>query len=298
MNLFASRSDLPLDRDASSRYLPWLVALMVFLAAVAVASMFVLHGLIERWDRDVVGTLTVQVAPAVGEGGTAATGARLEAVMGVLRDTAGIAAVRPLDQSELVALVEPWLGNSDLVADLPLPQLIDVRLEPKADVDLARLSQRLAAVAPGVSLDDHRTWLSRLVNLSRTIEWLAAAIVVLIGSVTALTVVYAVRTGMAIHDEVIQVLHLTGAHDDYIARQFADHAFASGMRGGFIGISLAVPTLVAISWMARRIEGGFLPELSLSLTGWMVVALLPAAVGVLAMMTARLTVHRAIARMW
>ncbi len=298
MKLFASRSDLPLDRDASSRYLPWLVALMVFLAAVAVASMFVLHGLIERWDRDVVGTLTVQVAPIVGEGGAIGTRERLDAVTRLLRDTPGVAAVRALEQSELVALVEPWLGSSDMVADLPLPRLIDVRLDPNADIDLAQLSKRLATVAPGVSLDDHRTWLSRLVNLSRTIEWLAAGIVALIGSVTALTVVYAVRTGMAVHDEVIQVLHLTGAHEDYVARQFADHAFALGMRGGFIGISLAVPTLVMVSWMARQIEGGFLPALSLSLTGWMAVTLLPAAAGLLAMVTARITVHRAIARMW
>ena len=99
------------------------------------------------------------------------------------------------------------------------------------------------------------------------------------------------------HGEVIQVLHLTGAQDDYVARQFAEHAFVLGLRGGLFGLSLAVPALMAVAWMARQIEGGFLPDLSLPLFGWVAIALLPAAAALLAMLTARLTVHRTVAGM-
>jgi len=150
---------------------------------------------------------------------------------------------------------------------------------------------------PGVSLDDHRVWLSRLINLSLTTQWVAIGIVVLIGFVTSATVVYATRTGMAVNKGVIEVLHLIGAHDDYIARQFADRAFSLGFSGGLIGIALAVPTLGVIGWAARRVEGGFLPSLSLPIFGWVVIALLPLAAAALAMYTARLTVHGTLARM-
>lgn len=295
--ILTRRSDLPLRNDATSRFLPWLVALMVFLASLALAMMFVISNLVERWDRDIAGTLTVQVAPVLGEGGEVGTQERVDAALKLLRETPGVVAARALAQPELVSLVEPWLGSSELVKDLPLPRLLDVTIDPRHRVDIDALARQLAQTVAGASLDDHRVWLSRLVNLSRTIELVAATTVLLIGLVTALTVVYATRTGMAVHGEVIEVLHLTGAQDDYIARQFAERVFTLGLIGGGMGIGLAVPALIAIAWMARNIEGGFLPDLSLPVAGWLAIAVLPALVALLMMVTARFTVHRTLSRL-
>ncbi|MBC7907562.1 MAG: cell division protein [Rhodospirillaceae bacterium] len=291
------RSDLPLKGDATSRFLPWLVALMVYLSAVAVAGTFVLAGLVSRWDHDVAGTLTVQIAPVPGEAGEMLTDERVRQAADLLRRSTGVTAARPLDKKQTLALLEPWLGSAEVVKDLPLPRLIDVTIDPDSRMDLGDLADRLGQSVPGASLDDHRIWLSRLINLSLTTQWLAIGIVLLIGGVTSATVIYATRTGMAVHKSVIEVLHLIGAHDDYIARQFADRAFSLGFAGGLLGVALAVPTLFAIGWAARRVEGGFLPQLSLSIAGWVVIALLPFAAAGLAMYTARLTVHGTLARL-
>ena len=293
------RSDLPITDDATSRFLPWLIAPMVFLCAVALASVFVLSGLIGRWDRDVSGTLTVEIAAAAGEAGAAAerTRDRVAQAIALLKATPGITRARPLSQDQLVALLAPWLGNSDLLSELPLPALIDVSIEAGAAVDLDGLSRKLAESVPGASLDDHRIWLAKLIDLSRSIEWLAIGIVVLIGGVTSATVVYATRTGMAVHREVIEVLHLIGATDDYIARQFAHRAFILGLRGGLFGLALNLPILIAIGVGAKRMEGGFLADLSLPLIGWAAVLALPAFAAALAMLTARATVHGTLARM-
>ncbi|MCR6629289.1 MAG: cell division protein [Magnetospirillum sp.] len=295
--MLGRRSDLPLKGDATSRFLPWLVALMVYLSAVAVAGTFVLAGLVGRWDHDVAGTLTVQVAPVPGEAGEMLTDERVRQAVDLLRRTTGVKAARALDKQQIVALLEPWLGSAEVVRDLPLPRLIDVSVDPDARMDLGDLAERLNQVVPGASLDDHRVWLSRLINLSLTTQWLAIGIVVLIGGVTSATVVYATRTGMAVHKGVIEVLHLIGAHDDYIARQFADRAFALGFAGGLIGLGFAVPTLWVIGWAAKRVEGGFLPQLSLPVVGWVAIGLLPLAAAGLAMYTARLTVHGTLARL-
>ncbi|HSV29747.1 MAG TPA: FtsX-like permease family protein, partial [Candidatus Omnitrophota bacterium] len=209
----------------------------------------------------------------------------------------GITAARALDKHQTLALLEPWLGSADVVRDLPLPRLVDVTVDAEARIDLGALSDRLGKAVPGATLDDHRVWLSRLIGLSRTVEWMALGIVVLIGSVTAGTVVYATRTGMAVHHGVIEVLHLIGAHDDYIARQFADRAFTLGFAGGMLGLAMAVPALTAIGWAAKRLEGGFVPSLSLPLFGYVAIGLLPLAAALLAMLTARLTVHGTLARM-
>ena len=295
--MLGRHSDLPLKGDDTSRFLPWLVALMVYLSAVSLAGVFVLNGLVHSWDHDVSGTLTVQVQPVPGEAGEALTDERVRQAVELMRRTQGVLAARALDKKQILALLEPWLGNTDVVKDLPLPRLIDVTIDPDANLELLELADRLARTVPGATLDDHRIWLSRLINLSRTTEWVAIAILVLIGCVTSATVIYATRTSMAVHRGVIEVLHLIGAHDDYIARQFADRSFALGFSGGVIGLALAVPSLTAIGWAARRIEGGFLPSLSLPVTGWVMIAMLPVIAAGLAMLTARLAVHATLARM-
>src|SRR3954465_6665855 len=63
------RIDLPPAGDGSGRFLPWIIALMVYLAALALAGMMALHGAIERWDSALVGTLTVQLPPPPRAGG-------------------------------------------------------------------------------------------------------------------------------------------------------------------------------------------------------------------------------------
>jgi cell division transport system permease protein len=299
MMMFGRRSDLPLKDDATSRFLPWLVAPMVFLCGVALAGVFILNALIGRWDRDVSGTLTVEIAAAPGEASESAerTRQRVEVALRLLNDTPGIIHARALTQEQLVALLAPWLGNSDLLQELPLPALIDVSMAPDSHIDLAALSKKLSQAVPGTSLDDHRVWLAKLINLSRSIEWLAVGMVLVIGAVTSATVVYATRTGMAVHREVIEVLHLIGATDDYIARQFADRAFALGLKGGVIGFAINAPFLFGLDLLARRFEGGFLTGLSLPVPGWIAVLLLPLMAALLAMLTARGTVHQTLARL-
>jgi cell division transport system permease protein len=293
------RSDLPLQYDATSRFLPWLVAPMVFLCAIALAGVFILSALIGRWDRDVSGTLTVEIAAAPGEISESAERTRqwVDSAVRLLNATPGIVAARALTQDQLVALLAPWLGNSDLVRELPLPALIDVTVRPDDPPDLDALSQKLRAVVPGASIDDHRVWLARLIGLSRSIEWLAIGVVVLIGGATSATVVYATRTGMAVHREVIEVLHLIGATDDYIARQFADRAFVLGLRGGLIGLLLTVPLLMLVGAGTQQLEGGFLADLTLPLAGWVAILALPVMAAILAMTTARVTAHRILIRL-
>jgi len=295
--MIGRRSDLPVRGDPGSRFLPLLVAMMVFLSSIGVAAAFVLGGVVSRWDRDVSGTLTIQVAPVPGEAGDILTEERVRLAVDLMRRTSGILSARALDKKQTLALLEPWLGNTDVVRDLPLPRLIDVSLDPDSRLNLVDLGDKLSRAVPGASLDDHRVWLSRLITLSKTTQWLSIGIVVLIGGVTSATVVYATRTGLDVHRDVIEVLHLIGAHDDYIARQFADRAFALGFAGGLIGLALAVPTLSTLGWATRNMEGGFLPQLSLPLSGYLVIGLLPLIAAALSMVTARLTVHGTLSRL-
>ena len=293
------RGDLPLDRDPTGRFLPWLVALMVYLAALALVCAMVMNKMVERWDTGLSGSITVQIPPKQGdptEAGAAAD-ASLDAVIEILLATPGVTSAEVLGPDEIVRLLEPWLGAGASYGDLPLPELIAVGIDRSAAPDFEELSRRLAQAAPGTILDDHQSWLGQLLDLARTIELVAALVVILVGASAATMVVFATRMGLAIHGRVIELLHLIGAQDSYVAREFEMHSLKLALRGGVFGLALAVITVVLVERLFERMEAALLPDLSLVPEEWALLALLPLVVAGIAMVTARLTVLGTLGRM-
>lgn len=297
--LVSLRTDLMIARDAGSRFLPWLIAVMVFMAALGLSASLGLKALIDGWRAEAAGTLTVQVMPVIGadEAARTATEVRLGEVLAMLRETPGVARAEALSEGELARLVAPWLGNDPLVRDLPLPRLIDVRLVDGAELDIDALTARLRAVSPEISVDAHQLWLSRLTGLAQGLRLLALVVMGLVVLATAATVVHATHASLSVHREQIAVLHQVGAHDGYIAGQYAGRWLRLGMVGGLFGLLLAAPTLIALGWLAGRLEGALIPELKLGLVDLLPVLVLPLLSALLAMLTARLTVLRVLARL-
>jgi cell division transport system permease protein len=291
------RLDIPLNRDSSVRFLPWIIALMVYLAGLALAGTLVLQAALEHWDSSLSGTLTVQLPPA-GDGKPDG----VAAAVALLRATPGVTRAEPLSREAIQRLIEPWLGTAMTAEQLSLPQLIDLRIDTAAPPDLAALRARLAAAVPGAALDDHRLWLDRLAGLVLSIEATALAIVLLIGGAAVLTVVFTTRAGLAVHHAVVEVLHLIGARDGYIAGQFQRQALDLALRGGIIGLVLTLATLFGIGHVgaATALFGErvrLLPSLALQPWHWLALLLLPFAASLIAMLTARITVLRALKRM-
>ena len=291
-------SDLALQRDASSRLLPWLIAFMVWLAAIALAGAMVLSTAGAKWRSGLAGTLTVQIVPVGGEG-PEALDERTRAALSLLRATAGVERAEALPEEHVLKLLEPWIGKGAFAGELglPLPRLIDVRVAEGAALDTGALGARLAASVPGAALDDHGVWLDRLLALAGAVEGVAYAVLALIGLAAVATVVFTTRTGLVIHQDEIELLHLIGAQDSYVARQFERHALGIGLRGGLAGLGLAVATLLLIGTLAGRIETGLLPPLSLTVVQWTGLAALAIAAALISVLTARFTVMRALARM-
>ena len=309
--MFRPRSDLSLEQDAAKRFLPWLIALIVYLAALALAGLMVLSTAASGWDRGLTGTLTVQIPPAASKNGAADSNsgpkarvdkaridkARVDKALEVLRATPGVAHAKALSREEMLALLEPWLGSGQFAEGLWLPALIDVRLKAQSGVNLEGLAATLDAAVPGASIDDHKRWFDRLILLVRSVELIAGGIVLLVSLAAVATVIFVTRTGLAIHHDVIELLHVMGAHDAYIARQFQFQALDMGLRGGAVGFALAASTLLALGYLSARIEAMLLPSLELNASQWLTLAALPFVLALISMITARVTVLRAIAKL-
>jgi len=292
--MLVRHSDLPLARDDSGRFLPWLIAFMVYLAALAATSAIAMQKVAARWDQGLAGRFTVQVPPP--ESG-AETVADIKAVLELLANTPGVASAEVLDESEVGALLEPWLGAGVMEQNLPLPRLIAVVVAGDSPPDPAALSARLSRIAPGTVVDDHQRWLGNLLAFARTIELVSILVVIAVGAIAVVSVVFVTRTGLSIHRQVIDLLHLIGAHDTYIARQFQLHALDLGLRGGLIGLGLAMFTVLLLGFLMGRSDSSLLPDLSLSFSEWLVLLLLPLATALIAMVTAWFTVLRTLSRL-
>lgn len=288
--------DIPFDRDGSGRFLPWLIALMVYLAALAASGGLALERALESWDRGLAGALTIELPPAKDPGAR-----DLDLALKAIRAAPGVLAARPLGRDEIAKLLEPWLGAA-LPQDLALPRLIDVRIDPAHGPDPAALAALVEKAAPGAVVDDHRLWLGRLASLVRSTEATAIAILLLIGAASVLTVIFTTRTGLSVHRDVIELLHLMGAGDGYIAAQFDRQALRLGLAGGALGIALALATLFLLGRAGEAAailgeDAATLPRLGLAAWDYAALAALPVAAAFLAMVTARLTVLRALAHM-
>lgn len=290
------RQAVPLDHDASGRYLPLLVAIMVYLAALALAGAMVANKLAARWDHGLAGALTVQLPPAAA-GSEDSGDPVLQGVADLLTGTEGVVSVEVMDTGAIAALLEPWLGDTALIGDLPLPRLIAVTVDPQAPPDLTALRRSVLAIAPGSLVDDHQRWLSHLLDLARAVEIMAAVVVALVVLAAAIMVAFVTRMGLAAHDQAIELLHLIGAQDSYVARQFQNHSLSLGLRGGLIGLLCALPTLYLARYLLERVQSDLLPDLGLRPYEWSLLVLLPLASALVTMVTARITVLRTLARL-
>jgi cell division transport system permease protein len=299
-------AELPLDGDPSTRFLPWVAAAVVYLAALALAAALTAREVIDRWQAALTGAITVEVpfpqAPADDERVSAAARRqaqteRIQAAMRVLLSTSGVGKVEPLDTARARQLLEPWLGSGGVSQDLPLPTLIDVSFARDAAPNLGDLAERLAQAVPGSRLDDHGLWLDGVRSLARAAQGLAVAVIAVVGLVAAAAVAFATRTGLSIHRDVVEVLHLIGAHNSYIGRQFSRHMFRLSLTGGALGLGAALATLAGVSQVLDVDVVPALQSLRLGLIGWLCLGFLPPIAGLVAWFAARLAVARQLARL-
>lgn len=281
---------LPDGREARG-VLPWVIAIMTFLAALAVAGGLMLYDATSQWRTTLSRSWTVQVV----EADPALREAQARAAVKLLAEIDGVTSVRALGDAEARALLEPWLGAGSQSADLPVPALIDVAVAPSASLSPANVRHRLQAVAPSARLDDHDRWLRQLGAFAGALQLTAFAIVVVSLLATMGVVGFSTRAGLMGHRATIEILHLMGAEDSAIGREFQRQYLFHGFKGGLAGVAAAVATIAGLGWMAQRLSSGLLGGFTPGPLVWLSLAVLPLAVAVLTMATARLTVHRALA---
>ena len=284
---------VPLPRLAGP--MPWVIAIMVALTVIAAAAGLSLHKTAVATGAELSRGITVQIV----EAGTEERARQATASIGRLRAAPGLVSVRQVPQAEVDALIEPWLGAGTADGEaIPVPALIDARMTGAVTpARLAALRASLRDVAPAARVDTQASWLRPVFGAIQSLQWLAIALVALLGFAMAAAVLLAARTALGNNRDTIEIVHLLGGTDGQIARIFQRAIGVDAVAGGVLGLALG---LVAVLFLGRRfaaLGAGLVDSGSLDWPEWAGLALIPLVTAVLAMLTARLTVLRALRRL-
>ncbi len=262
---------------------PYVIAIMMFVMVVIAAAGLALANAGALVAAGVENRYSVQIADGV---------AKAPAALQALQRAPGVAAVRPVPVSEMRETLERWLGPEGAKADLPLPGMIDVSLEPGASP--AEVARQVETAIPGARFVAHEAMLRPVLRAMRALYWLAFALVALIALATAAAVVLAARGALDTNKSTIEVMHGVGATDDQVAGLFQRKIALDSLAGGLAGAAAAAVVLLLVAgglgvWFDDFTGGPLLTAGDL-----VFLAALPLLGTVLATLVARMAVLRAL----
>ena len=282
----------PVRRSLMGGFLSAIVAVLIFISGIALTAVGSISALVENWNTSVTGTLTVQII-----GSPSTTVSKATAVVVALRQLPEVKRADIIARERIQELLKPWLNDDKLIADLPLPALLDVELNVPSALSVSHVTAAIKAIAADAIIDDHRVWLTRIADFAQGLRYVALALMTLALGALVLTVAFATRASLTEYVHVIEVLHFVGARDAHIASQFSWRALRQTLWGGVLGLMVFAPALAGIAWLARRIDVGVLPPVTLPLPYWIGLGLLPPAAALIASVVAMLTVRRSLSNM-
>ncbi len=239
--------------ERATLFLPWIIAVMVYLALLMVAALLSIDNTISRWQSDLSDRITL-VVPAPIEASSDIV--VLDELMAFLHAEPSIARAEPLSLTRLQSLLEPWLGPAARTEGLPLPSMVEVDLIRIEDATIAALRAKLQQRFPRVLLDDHRLWRTRLLAVGRILQTVAL-LATIVALTTALVIVaFGVHAATGRHATTIQLLRVMGAEDAYITAQFMPAVRRAAAWGSLAGLLFFLATYALL-----RVAGeGFAPQ--------------------------------------
>lgn len=298
------RSVMP-SQNRATRPLMLVIAAMTFLAAFSFGCLLIISHATSKWTSAMASAYTVQIMPVEDVDINEQAGELVK----LLSQRPEVSSAQLLGDQEITDLLEPWLGQANVLEDLPLPQLIDVKLRAGYDPDVEELAQLVEEAVPNARFDAHGQWRGQLMNAAASAQLIAFGILALVLISTIAIVAFATRAGLAANHEVVEVLHHIGARDAFIANEFQWHFFFTALRGGLIGAVAAILTFGTLAVVSSQglsgaafgdseaiVERGLVPQLMLPWPEYAALLLVPAVAGFAALITARRTVLASLAK--
>lgn len=270
------------------------MAVMCYLACLAIGALILVDRAVTSWTSGLSREMTIQVRIIRG----ADIAQEVEKARAIAASFPGIVEADVLDEGTAAKLLEPWLGTRSLEG-LPVPRLIRLVADTANPPDSAALEAALAVVQ-GARLDTHRKWEAELTRMARALSAVSYAILILISVSAIAIVIFATRAVLQANRHIVDLLHLVGARDSYIARQIDGRFLRTGLLSGFIGVGLGLLTFLLLglfggsseSGVAAASRGLLFSTPSIAIWSYGLLFAVPLAATLICLITARVTLMR------
>lgn len=280
-------SDIPFARDDAHRLLPAMIACLVGFAALLTALAISLSGSVEAKARDVAGLMQVEAPRSL-------KADAVEALTAQLRKTPGVRQAKLLADSEMEALLKPWLGNDFTIGDVPVPLIFDVKTDVadgKSVVDAKSFAAELQKIDRGIRVVDQGPWVGQMARATHLLQGLVLLVAGLLLACVVGMIVLVARTNLKLHFKAVSLLHMFGATDEYILRQFQWNNAWLAVRGAAVGVLFAL--LIFGGWvvLSHRWQSPIIPEVTFGFGHAIAFLMLPVLTALIALAATRLTVQ-------
>lgn len=274
------------------------IAIMSFLACLTLGGVSMVRATAASWESQISREVTIQIKPD--------DGLDMAATLVKARDLAltfvGTRTGTIMDDDATARLLEPWLGSGLDLKELPVPRLVIVTIDESNPPDFTAMRQLLQTEIPQAFLDDHRTWVDRLVSMAHTTVMIGAGILILVFTAMILTVVFATRGALSGNRHVVEVLHFVGAESSFVAAEFQKHFLKISLKGSAAGGLLAALLFALASfWQSRSLATpesdqatALFGTFTIGMGGYLGIVATIIVIALLTTLTARFTVMRTI----
>ncbi len=282
-----SRRDSPLlpSTDAREAALFFVIGALCFLAALAALTTRGTYKAAEAWGAQIEGDITVVMRDT--DRRTA------QSVTDRVGRLANVFEARLLSQDEVEILLEPSLGPGGLPEGLPIPMLMVVQADTAVGDPSPEIKRLLAEAGIDGDVAGNAGYADNVRGALGVLRLVALSIVALLSATAIAVIAFATHAALLARRDIVDVLHLSGAEDRYIAalfeRRFWILALQAGL-GGAVAALMVTALIVFTGSGSQGVEAQLLPRLSLDFWDIVILLVTPIAAGLAARVAARLTV--------
>ena len=289
------KTDIAFKTDLNKGFLPFITAFMVFVASITLATALIGNTLASDWNNHMNNNLTIQVLPDMKAKNPAQEiEARINNITKILKQTPGIKSFYAMTKGETVNLLKPWIGDK---IDITLPRIISVQISDIIPLNTKSLINEMKNYSSLIKLETYETWMYDFKNTISAVQTLLGVIIILILLTTAITISYATKSGLNINKKVINIMHMVGATNKYISTHFSRQMMILAVSGGFIGYIISCVVILIIKSISKDISDGIIANFEFSGYIYLQILIIPIIAGIIAKISAMLTIRKELNKM-
>lgn len=285
------KTDIAFKSDINKSFLPFVTAFMVFIASIIFATSLIGNSFTNDWNKYLKNNVSIQVLPDFkAKHLEKDIELRIKNIINILKTTPGIKSYSVMDKTETENLIKPWIEN--FPNDLILPRIINIEISPIIPFDAKKLITELEAYSKNIKFETYSDWMYEIQSSITAVQILLGLIVIIILITVAITISYATRSGLNINKKVINIMHMVGATDDYISKEFSKQMMKLALIGGSVGYLFSCFIIFIIKISTSYITNKIIVNFEFSNEIYLYILIIPVIAGVIAKVSAMLTIKQ------